>query len=326
MEQVRKCVICGEKISEKLSYHHKTCSIVCGKKLKHRTRMQRLHSNRKNRGRETIMDPYKMPVSPLEDKYYGYNGILIKDKKTGELQCHICGAWFKNLSKHIVCTHDKQVVIDKHYKNCSITNNWSHGKLLLKSYRVMFGLLQSTPLVCEELRKTMVKNGSINLNKSKIMKASSKLTGQMSSINKFVKRGKRAAEEENKNGTCCLQLLSRMHDITIKLGRIPKLSELVDSKTNKGFAGTLCLKIGSYTQACKLFNLIKDKTQLRAENSRDLPKEFLIECIRGYYAKHKEKPTRSACAAGFLPPEKCFVPLFGSFNAAVKKALATKKK
>ena len=81
----------------------------------------------------------ELPLDTLENGY-GYLGCILKHKKSGKIQCHICGKWFDNLSTHIQQTH----------------------KLKIENYKRKFGLPMGYGLVSEKLAsirsKTALKN------------------------------------------------------------------------------------------------------------------------------------------------------------------------
>lgn len=138
---------------------------------------------------------------------FGYMGVLLEEKETGKLQCHLCGNCSLNLAKHIFHKH-KDFTIER--------------------YRNVSGLNNTTPLMAQSTRKK-IKNNFLDLTEEKRRAVIKRLRG-LNKKNIFEGKvgGKRrnTLEAQNKFGTCPEQARTLFWEEYKSIGRIPTNDEL----------------------------------------------------------------------------------------------------
>lgn len=67
---------------------------------------------------------------------FGYQGVVLRDRATDKLQCHICGEWFSSLQCHIPQRH----------------------KIKVKDYKKLYGLPRRFPLLSRNISKKLSEN------------------------------------------------------------------------------------------------------------------------------------------------------------------------
>ena len=142
------------------------------------------------------------------DGGFGYKGVLLEDKETGKLQCHLCGTLANNLSKHL------------YHKHKGVSAN---------DYREKVGLNKYVPLMSEQTRKK-IKNNFLNLTDSKRkevikrLKENNKNAHESGNWKKREKTG--SIQYQNKYGTCPEQAKTQFFKEYKELGRIPTNDEM----------------------------------------------------------------------------------------------------
>lgn len=142
--KMKKCNQCQREFELKVANQ-----ILCGdpackrkyanawqKKLRVRKNEKQLSRSRKAK-RELGFPEGVDYLKPFEEvkEGHGFKGVLLCDKKTGEIQCHICGGWFHWLQNHIHGSH----------------------KIKGDEYRERFGLEYNTALCSEKVREHLVR-------------------------------------------------------------------------------------------------------------------------------------------------------------------------
>jgi hypothetical protein len=169
-------------------------------------------------------------VPPFEEVLngFGYLGVVITDKGTGKIQCHICGEWHENLPTHL-----------------------RRHNITASNYKLKFGLLQSTALKSRKLRlaqsKLMIKMRQSHPKHRIKFKKNNQWAGNR-------KNKPKALESRNKYGVCDVQISQRIIDLTKRLGKTPTLIDIYN-EFGGGFIAVLHSRYGSYVQFCKNLGL-----------------------------------------------------------------------
>ena len=308
------CKYCGKKIIKKRFDTIICKSDKCSKKRAaqfQRDRRKDAWKENKEKKRKIIYRGYKDPLIPLQKPYYGYEGVVLEDKDSGEIQCHICGKWFKHLGNHI----------QQHKDEIPITNDNTENQLGA-SYKDKFGLMRGTALCSMQLREHFVRR-AMTYPWERMRKQGKKLTKMSKEpgrIKRFNNHG--SAEKKNQNGTCYLQLLHSVRKQAIKLGRTPQAHELIkDDGAN--IRPTIVKTFGSVADAMKLCKLIPNGNN-RHYAYNELTEEFLVECLRNFVKNNKRRPTVGDCGTELLPGINNFNKMFGDFKKAKEVALYKK--
>ena len=139
----------------------------------------------------------ELPVNSVENGF-GYIGVLLRNKDTDLIQCHLCGRWFNSLSQHIFSSH-KIPVID---------------------YKKKFGLPLSFPLISRSLSSKHHQRAMTPKNIEHLKNIRSK-TGKLVSTckrKKFMKYATNCEAYKNKFGLCDEQILRRYLMVTDIVG------------------------------------------------------------------------------------------------------------
>jgi len=274
--------------------------------------------NPKMNGRNILMGNFKAPFLPLPKPYHGFSGIVLEDADSGEMQCHICGEWFTGLSWHVGKAHRTDIQIPESY---NAFPQWSTSKRLKKAYRDMFGLLQKTPLMSNEMRMRLSAQSVWSGNAKYLARA--RLARNKSTLGKSPHRII-ANQKRNQDDTCFIQVLRRINDVAASLKRRPIQTELKDQETGITYSGVIRRVYGSWTQALKLTSLAIGGKRLGSVPfplKGHYPEKFLLECIRIYRARFGVNPTQSAADAAYIPGIDEYDSVFGSFQNAIDLAL-----
>lgn len=146
------------------------------------------------------------PFMPFENGF-GYMGVLLEEKESGKLQCHLCGHLALNLSKHLF---------------------HKHKDFSPERYRQVAGLNNTTPLLSQASRKRM-KNNFLNLTEEKRKAVIKRLLENNQKSVREKKVGghrKNTLEAQNKFGTCPEQAKTLFWEEYKTHGRIPKVDEM----------------------------------------------------------------------------------------------------
>lgn len=264
--------------------------------------------NSQNDDREFIYHGYKEPLIPLGKEYFGFGGVVLEDKVTGQIQCNICGRWFRHVGNHL--QSHKDVIKGTH----------TGPQALAKKYKDMFGILRGTPIISNEMREHLVKR-AMTFPWERMQKQGKKLAA-MAKERGLVPRvsNKGALEKKNQEGLCYMQLLDTITKLAIKLGRTPRAEELVGIH-GQNIRQTIVHTFGSVADAFKIVGI--DINKMGGMNKlSELSNTFLIECLRNFTKHHKRRPTRSDAGAGLIPAIHLYEKRFRSFNKAKEIAFA----
>lgn len=163
---------------------------------------------------------YKEPFMKFEEGF-GFQGVLLFDTTDDRVQCHLCGEWYGMLAHHLKREH----------------------ALTTSEYKSKVGLRHNTALLGEKVRASFIANG---LESRKRNLANRVWTGHTPESRAKISASLLAnrTENQNKHGTCPEQLLQRIRDKYLELGRQPLIDEVPGHETIKKIHG-------SWTDACR---------------------------------------------------------------------------
>lgn len=238
-----------------------------------------------------ILGRYKEPLMKYE-KGYGYQGALVFDGKSGDVQCHICGKWFHSLQAHIRYEH----------------------KLTARLYRSETGLARRTALISESLRNKLIE---MKIGEKRVKSFSFKGRKHSIATRKKIAEALRVSSMEYKNirGTCPEQILDRLQKMTQKFGRTPTEKEM------GGLYNTTKKVYGSIETACRLAGIqyrVPGTNKDFGRNSRKYSNEFLIQMIKEFRAINSREPSYSDIRRKFIPSYELYWQRFGGLRKAIK--------
>jgi len=170
-----------------------------------------------------VIGKYILPFEKNENGF-GFKGVVVEDKVTGQLECSICGKWFNNLPTHLR-THN----------------------ITAPDYKRQFGLLQSTALKSHALRLAQSKVMSGMRRKHKKHRSCFAKNNEWAGNRKGIKK---AEESKNKYGVCDLQIMDKVIELAKELKKTPTLIDL-QKRYGGGFIFLLHKRYGSYVKYCR---------------------------------------------------------------------------
>lgn len=236
--------------------------------------------------KDVIFYGYKPPFRKIKDGF-GYEGVLLYDKKQGKVQCHFCGLFFRMLNNgHL---------------------NKVHG-LTARDYKTKVGLSQQSALCGEETRKKLLERGYNPNHMQELRKAQEKRRQRIKKGLPDKQSGFRLSlEKKNERGTCPEQLLERIRDAAKKLGYTPTMEEF--RKMNQGkFYGSIRNTYGTWTEAIKKLGM--------ETHHKTYTREQLLDAMRNFYKVHKRTPKWSDMERGLLPSTGPYYRQFKNLNQA----------
>lgn len=272
---------------------------------------------------------YKLEVDGFEPIYkgvppfmkyengFGYIGVLLEDKESGKLQCHLCGHLVKNLSKHIFHKHKNTTPVE---------------------YRKMVGLNLTTPLVSQSTRK-LIKNNFLDLTDKKKAEVIARLKHNNKKLHskggKYKSRGSYSSSQyENRFGTCPAQAKTLFWNEYKKLGKIPtnnemseKLRYIVYSRFSSYKQALISWGITEQQYREHVINGRNNAVDVRAENDY-FPKYDADEVKKIYeefFFQNKRFPTWGEVKEQGLPGRVPFKRAFGMDKSELELSLKVKE-
>lgn len=246
---------------------------------------------------------------------HGFKGVILENKETGKIQCHLCGTDAFNLSKHLFHKHKDTNPIE---------------------YRKNTGLGLTTPLMSTRTLKK-IKNNFLNLTqkeKDKRIKLLKENNKKVHSQGKHKPRGEYSSTQyENKYGTCEVQAKDRFYNEYNKFGKIPSWKEM-SSKLRYIIEN----RFGSYGEALKIWGIdekvYKDHL-LEAQNKAyevrreaDFFPKYDEKTVKNQYTdfflRHKRLPTWGEVKSLGLPSRTVFVRIFGRNKSEIEINMSLK--
>lgn len=168
-------------------------------------------------GKALVTSKVQPPFIPVDG--YGFMGIVLQTPDGQNVQCHICGAWYKRLFRHLD-THNVSAL----------------------AYKEKFGLYPTNPLTADKTRFFYSRSGEKSMKMwrkspdSKMIKNQGEvlfLSGASAKGGRNVKFSARTVQYQNKHGTCELQLKHRLREF---------MKTYFDLPPNKSAEGKALLK------------------------------------------------------------------------------------
>ena len=265
-----------------------------------------------DRTRNIIYRGYKTPLIPVLEPFFGYEGIISEDADTGEIQCHICGAWKRSVAAHLQQHGD--FLRDNALPDCG------GQKIVATSYKDMFGLLHGTALVSTEIREKLIATQALHHDELLDLRIANMKKGNKD--RKYARRNNlNAMEKKNKDGNCYEQLLDQIRKLAWRKERTPFKREL------RGYNGgsidnTIRRTYGSIKEAYRICGLKQNRPY--AGNAKNyeptkLTKTFYLRCIQAFIKENKRYPAVSDCNNFLLPDISQYRKHFGTFRLAIKE-------
>lgn len=202
---------------------------------------------------------YKEPFMPFESGY-GYEGVLMLDGDKDVIQCHFCGEWFATLQHHLKKEHNMGV----------------------SEYKDKVGLAQTTALISEGFRATLIANGDALAKRMKNLRSPHKRSQKTKDkISAGLKKHTR--ETQNITGTCPAQLIARLRAKHDELGRTPKEKEITFYETLR--------KVWGMKKACQIAGIeYRPNTERIEPHKYKYSQEDVVLWIREYVQKNGRLP------------------------------------
>lgn len=245
---------------------------------------------------------YKEPLTPTPNGY-GYMGTITSTNDGKYIQCHICGKLYANLGGHLYAAH----------------------KMLAKTYKKEFGLEFNTALISEQERMHL-KTSTLSYIKTltdeekeafKMRAKQAWLEGRLQ--HKTTKGTKERLETKNKKGSCPDQVLSKLREVAVDIGHRPSKREFIAHEHSQRYVHLIYKLFGDWHTAIELAGL-KGMSGKLVETKKELNDMELLEMVRDFVLRTREKPTKSDFNREILPSYSLYIERFGSIQQALKEA------
>ncbi len=199
---------------------------------------------------------YKEPLMKFKDGF-GFVGAVVFDTSTGDIQCHFCGRWFKELGNHIHREH----------------------ALDAKEYKRLVGLNKSTALVNEKVRAKMIEHGRTNKKiRSNLRPGLPHSAATKRQISQTLKENR--DEMKNLHGTCPEQLIERLVQMHDKLGYTPPTKKIP-------FYEALLATYGTLAEACRVAGIPeRHPGETVFPRVKKYERAVIVKNLHEYYLKH----------------------------------------
>lgn len=230
------------------------------------------------------------PLTLLQNQN-GFLGVLLRNKVTGCLQCHLCGKWFERLNSHVFNGH----------------------KMKVDDYKEDFGLPPNFPLVSREISEKQSIFARTNPN---ILKNLAKHRNPKKAYSKKIskRRWKRiyhSAAKDNMLGACPEQLCRRYMVVSDIIGKEPSINDL--NKYDSPLYGLIQGRYGT-------INAFRDKFNFSTVPMNRPKNGFSDEAIIGAlikFAKENHRVPRPIDFRDGTPTEPVIRKRFGSWSRAL---------
>lgn len=230
------------------------------------------------------------PLESLEEKgYFGFIGVVLRDKVKDKIQCHMCGEWVSFMGSHV----------KKH-------------KLRLIEYRKKFGLPLSFPLCSLAFSKAISKSAQSEERKQRCRDIS-KISAKKANIASHKARGNwmygfKNPARDNMYACCKEQLRKRYEIVADIIGKNPGYKEI--ALYDKSLYSAISRRYGT-------LNKFREECGYEI-NKHHAPIETIqiISKIIDYFNQHKRPPTSAYFRTG-TPTMTAIYNHFGSFKRAL---------
>lgn len=206
---------------------------------------------------------YKEPLMKFSGGF-GFQGALIADKTSGQIQCNLCGWWGEQLGHHLHKEH-----------NC-----------LAAEYKKKVGLNPTTALISEQFRARLIAKGiEARLKNLKSRKGRTHTPAVRARISATLRENR--MEKQNQTNTCPEQILQRLADLYNKLGRSPTSDEIT-------FEEAMLRVYGNRKTAFRLAGIPYRESGQTVKNSykKPLHEEKVFSFIREFHEMHGRLPDK----------------------------------
>ena len=243
---------------------------------------------------------------------FGYIGVLLENKETGKIQCHLCGTLVNSVSKHLFHKH----------KGITPTD-----------YRIKTGLNLTTPLVSQSTSKK-IKNNFLNLTEEKRKKVIARLLANNKNLHSkngnYKTRDKYSSSQfQNRFGTCPEQARTLFWKEFEKVGHIPTTDEMSPKLKNIVYT-----RFSSYKDALISWGVSEQQyrsyiidgqqkaVSARAENDYfpKYSKEEVKKVYGDFFFQNKRLPTWGEVRQYGLPGRAPFQRAFGVNKSEIEQS------
>lgn len=221
------------------------------------------------------------PFEEVKDGF-GFYGVLMLDKKSDLVMCHICGKWYSHLSAHIFRSHN----------------------IRSDEYKEMFGLYYNTAMVSERIRLEMAER-IIKMRKKNPEKFCSH--GFKNGHKKQAgRRTPTSVALRNKRGRCDKQLIEKVRLCAKKIGHTPTLMELC-KEYGFGFDRLIYryLKM-PYEKVCEEAGIMPVRN-----SNNGFTRKFVVKTLTDFYNKHHRFPITTDMKRGMSPYHESIIRAMG---------------
>lgn len=197
-----------------------------------------------------------------EDKNLPPKGCLIRDRKTGEIQCHVCGGFFDHVGFHLARSKKE-----------------GH-RITAEEYKQKFSLTMSQALCSERYSKVLSERFRSETHLEHLNRVR-----KPGSYKGFKKRRQATLDSlayANKHGICPDQIQSRWLVVADTIGKRPGVRAVQEHDPN--LYSAIRRKHGNYN------NFLKSISQEILQPSKKITKEKIIACFRRIVRTQKRRP------------------------------------
>lgn len=236
------------------------------------------------------------PLQSLEEHgFYGFLGVILRNKTIDKIQCHLCGKWFSILSTHLLRKHQITQV----------------------EYQKKFSLPLTFPLCSKGFSASHSKSC---IEKKLYLNLNGKRNPQMA--RKFVKKemngyGRNSMAYLNSKGLCDEQIMKRFMIVSDLVGRNP--SQLDLEQHDAPLWAAIRRRYSDSINEFRAKNGIGESNEYAA---RRFGTENIIACLRKFYRDYKRIPRDKDFRIG-TPNSPTSITIrkeFGSWKRALSKA------
>lgn len=225
------------------------------------------------------------PFMPIDKPFFGYQGIILRNKINDTIQCHLCGLWFKYLAPHLKHAHTSDVY----------------------EYKKKFSLPLSAALCSKKLSST-ASSTAMKLSKYNegFIKNQSRPFTKRKNWHKNLKYSMNCMGRINQIGACEEQVQSRFISIMDFLGREPLSKDLEEH--DHALKNIIQRRYGGLNSFRTKFNLGKPSPRYTRE-------KLIAEIHSKYNQFGKSLQLKHFNDA--RPSRKTILKRFGSWNRAL---------